>query len=224
MYEPFAFEFEAHAQSSAYNAHYDRPALLDLIGEVAGLRVLDVGCGPGLYAEELLERGATVTAFDSSPEMVKLAKNRTGQRADVRVWDLEQPLTWLLDADQDIALMALVLHHIDNRHQALSELHRVLRPGGRLVVSTVHPTDDWLRLGGSYFDRVAVEEIWQTNWHVRYWRQPLEAWIREFNDAGFLIERLVEPRPAQTMALPYPAVQKKLERAPGFIAFRLLKQ
>jgi ubiquinone/menaquinone biosynthesis C-methylase UbiE len=223
MYEPFAFEFEAHAQSSAYNAHYDRPALLDLIGEVAGLRVLDVGCGPGLYAEELLERGATVTAFDSSPEMVKLAKNRTGQRADIRIWDLEQPLTWLLDADQDIALMALVLHHIDNRHQALSELHRVLRPGGRLVVSTVHPTDDWLRLGGSYFDRVAVEETWQTNWHVRYWRQPLEAWIREFNDAGFLIERLVEPRPAETMALQYPAVQEKLEQAPGFIAFRLLK-
>jgi ubiquinone/menaquinone biosynthesis C-methylase UbiE len=224
MYEPFAFEFEAHAQSSAYNAHYDRPAVLDLIGEVAGLRVLDVGCGPGLYVEELLERGATVTAFDSSPEMVKLAKNRTGLRADVRVWDLEQPLTWLPDADQDIALMALVLHHIDNRHQALSELHRVLRPGGRLVVSTVHPTDDWLRLGGSYFDRVAVEEIWQTNWHVRYWRQPLEDWIREFNDACFLIERLVEPRPAETMALHYPAVQEKLERAPGFIAFRLLKQ
>jgi ubiquinone/menaquinone biosynthesis C-methylase UbiE len=223
MYEPFAFEFEAHAQSSAYNAHYDRPALLDLIGEVAGLRVLDVGCGPGLYAEELLERGATVTAFDSSPEMVKLAKNRTGQRADVRIWDLEQPLTWLQDEDQDIALMALVLHHIDNRHQALSELHRVLRPGGRLIVSTVHPTDDWLRLGGSYFDRVAVEETWQTNWQVRYWRQPLEAWIREFTDAGFLIERLVEPRPAETMALQYPAVQEKLEQAPGFIAFRLLK-
>jgi ubiquinone/menaquinone biosynthesis C-methylase UbiE len=223
MYEPFAFEFEAHAQSSAYNAHYDRPALLDLIGEVAGLRVLDVGCGPGLYAEELLERGATVTAFDSSPEMVKLAKNRTGQRADIRIWDLEQPLTWLPDADQDIALMALVLHHIDNRHQALSELHRVLRPGGRLIVSTVHPTDDWLRLGGSYFDRVAVEETWQTNWQVRYWRQPLEAWIREFTDAGFLIERLVEPRPAETMALQYPAVQEKLEQAPGFIAFRLLK-
>jgi ubiquinone/menaquinone biosynthesis C-methylase UbiE len=139
MYEPFAAEYEAHAEDSAYNAHYDRPAVLDLLGDIVGLRVLDVGCGPGLYTEELLERGAVVTAFDASPQMVRLARRRVGSRAEVRVWDLEQPLAWVPDAAQDVALMALVLHHIDNRSLALSELHRVLRPGGRLVVSTTHP-------------------------------------------------------------------------------------
>ncbi|MEV2237193.1 class I SAM-dependent methyltransferase [Micromonospora sp. NPDC049891] len=223
MYEPFAAEFEAHARDSAYNAHYDRPAVLDLLGDVTGVRLLDAGCGPGLYAEELLARGAAVTAFDASPEMVRLARRRLGGRADVRVWDLERPLTWLPDATQDIVLMALVIHHVEDRPAALSELHRVLRPGGHLVVSTTHPTCDWLLTGGGYFDRMRVEETWQTRWRVRYWRQPLQAWCREFTDAGFLIERLVEPQPAGTMATRHPEAHDRLVHSPGFIAFRLLK-
>jgi 2-polyprenyl-3-methyl-5-hydroxy-6-metoxy-1,4-benzoquinol methylase len=223
MYEPFAAAFERHAEDSAYNAHYDRPAMLRLLGDVRGLRVLDVGCGPGFYAEALADGGASVTAFDASPELVRRARLRVGSRADVRVWDLEQPLTWLPDEHFDVALMALVLHHIDDRAQALSEISRVLRRGGRLVLSTTHPTSDWMLLGGSYFDRGLVEETWQADWHVTYWRQPLEAWCQEFFDAGFLIERLVEPRPAATMGERYPDDRDRLERSPGFIAFSLVR-
>lgn len=222
MYEPFAAAFERHAEDSAYNAHYDRPAMLELLGDVEGLDVLDAGCGPGFYAEALVERGATVTAFDASPELVRRARSRVGSRADIRVWDLEQPLTWLPDDRVDLALMALVLHHVANRAQALSEMHRVLRPGGRLVVSTTHPTSDWMLLGGGYFERGLVEETWQADWHVRYWRQPLEAWCREFAEAGFLIERLVEPQPAETMASRHPDTYDRLSSSPGFIGFQLV--
>jgi SAM-dependent methyltransferase len=223
MYEPFAAAFERHAADGAYNAHYDRPAMLRLLGDIRGLKVLDVGCGPGFYAEALADRGASVSAFDASPDLVRRARVRVGARADVRVWDLEQPLTWLADGHFDVALMALVIHHIDDRVRALSEIHRVLRPGGRLVLSTTHPTSDWLFLGGSYFDRGVVEETWQDDWRVRYWRQPLEAWCQEFADAGFLIEKLVEPLPAATMGDKYPDDRKRLEQSPGFIAFSLLR-
>ena len=223
MYEPFAAAFEQHAGTSAYNAHYDRPAVLALLGDVAGMRVLDAGCGPGFYAEALAEAGASVTAFDASPDLVRRARLRVGSRADVRLWDLEQPLSWLSDDRFDLAVMALVIHHVRDRSQALSELHRVLRPGGRLVLSTTHPTGDWLQNGGGYFDHGLVEETWQDDWQVSYWRQPLEAWCQEFADAGFLIERLVEPRPAPTMVETHPDVHAHLEQNPGFIAFRLLK-
>jgi len=223
MYEAFADAFDEHAAGSAYNAHYDRPVVLDLVGDPDGLRVLDAGCGPGFLAAELVAAGARVTAFDASPRLVALADERLGGRANVRVWDLGSPLSWLPDETMDVAVLALVLHHLPRRDVPLAELFRVLRPGGSLVVSTPHPTADWLRLGGSYFDVTEVAETWHDEWSVTFWRQPLAAWCREFTDAGFLIERLVEHEPASTMRELYPDTHEQLSTTPGFIAFRLLR-
>ena len=67
QYDAFADEFLVHAEDGFYNAHYDRPACLSLLGDVAGKRILDAACGPGLYAAELIRRGADVVGFDQSP-------------------------------------------------------------------------------------------------------------------------------------------------------------
>lgn len=223
MYDAFAEEFADHAEGSSYNALYDRPALLELLGDVSGKDVLDAGCGPGLYAQELVRRGAQVTAFDSSAEMVRLAQARVGGTAQIRQGSLAAPLDWVADESQDVVLMALVLHHLEDRATGFRELFRVLRPGGRVVLSTVHPTSDWLRHGGSYFTSEAIEETWHGTWQVRYWRQPLGAWCDEFTDAGFVIERLVEPRPVPEMADRFPEHHEHLQRQPEFLAFRLRK-
>jgi 2-polyprenyl-3-methyl-5-hydroxy-6-metoxy-1,4-benzoquinol methylase len=66
IYDRSAAAFQQHASISAYNAHYDRPAVLAALGPVGGKRVLDAACGPGLYLRELLARGAAVSAFDAS--------------------------------------------------------------------------------------------------------------------------------------------------------------
>ena len=220
---PVADDYAAHAAISAYNALYDRPAMLDLLGPVAGKRILDVGCGPGLYAEELVQRGAEVTGLDQSPEMIALARARLGEAADFHVHDLAQPLDWLEGGSFDLAVMALVIHHLDDRVAALREIHRVLADDGALVVSTHHPSTDWRRRGGSYFDVEVIEETWSRGWQIRFWRQPLTDTCAEFAAAGFLIERLVEPRPASAMAVAYPDDFEKLQVEPGFIMFRLVK-
>jgi SAM-dependent methyltransferase len=223
MYESFADAFGEHAIDSAYNAHYDRPVVRDLVGDPTGLRLLDAGCGSGILTAELVSAGATVTAFDASPRLVDLARERLAGRAEVRVWDLSVPLTWLNDSSFDVVVLALVLHHLPRRDTALGELFRVMRPGGALVVSTTHPTADWLRLGGGFFDVTEVAETWHGDWPVTFWRQPLTSWCREFTDAGFLIERLVEHEPAASMADAYPETYAQLSTNPGFVAFRLLK-
>ena len=91
QYDSFAEDYERHAAASPYNALYDRPAVLEVLGPVDGLRVLDAGCGPGFYAEALVAGGASVVAFDQSPEMARLARRRLGDGAAVRVHDLLKP-------------------------------------------------------------------------------------------------------------------------------------
>lgn len=161
-----------------------------------------------------------MVGLDQSAEMVRLARQRVPQ-GDFRVHDLAEPLNWLTDASFDLAVMALVIHHLDDRTAALREVRRVLRPGGCLVLSTHHPTADWLRWGGSYFDVEVIDETWHRGWEARYWRQPLVATCAEIADAGFLIERLVEPSPSAEMAQADPIHFAKLNSEPAFIVFRL---
>ncbi|WP_329431156.1 class I SAM-dependent methyltransferase (plasmid) [Streptosporangium sp. NBC_01495] len=155
--------------------------------------------------------------------MVNLARQRLGAGVVVRQHDLDAPLDWLPDAGMDLAVLALVIHYVRDRVAALRELHRVLRPHGRLVLSTSHPTADWLTDGGSYFDARYVEEKWSCGLVHRFWRQPLQQWINEFTAADFVIERLVEHQPTAEMARHHSAEYGKLLREPGFIAVRLTK-
>ncbi len=225
VYDAMAAVFEQHAADGAFNAHYDRPALLDLLGAVDGLRVLDAGCGPGLYAESLVDSGADVVALDASGPMVELARARLGARAEVVQHLLGEPLPFSGDTF-DAAVCALAIHHVEDREAALRELCRVLRPGGALVLSTQHPTADWLRKGGSYFDVAVATDVWKLpggDWEVSYWREPLTSLCDAVFRAGFLIERLVEPMPAETMRERWPEYHAHLLRQPCFLHLRLLK-
>ncbi|MEJ7787588.1 MAG: class I SAM-dependent methyltransferase [Solirubrobacteraceae bacterium] len=223
QYDIFADEFDRHAQDGFYNAHLDRPACLELLGDIDGRRVLDAACGPGLYAEELVLRGAQVVGFDQSRRMVEICRARV-PTGEFRVHDLGDPLDWLPDASTDLVLLALAIEYVDDRVAALRELRRVLRPGGVLVLSRPHPTADWLRLGGSYFDMRVVDEI-RKGWALRYWVTPLQQTCEELFEAGFLIERLLEPRPSPEAVAVDPEGHRQVSQAPtGFLAFRALRR
>jgi SAM-dependent methyltransferase len=225
MYDGFAEEYLAHASDGAFNAYYDRPAVLAVLGAVRGLAVLDMGCGPGLYAQELVARGARrVVGVDGSTEMVRLASQGVDGPVSFHGQDLQAPLVWAGDGEFDVAVMALVIHHLDDRVAVLREVARVLRPGGRLVVSTHHPTGDWVRHGGSYFMVEKIRERWRRGWQVAYWRQPLDVTCEEFVAGGFLIERIHEPRPSAAMHERYPDDAAWLAVNPGFVVFSLVKR
>jgi len=153
--------------------------------------------------------------------MVEICRARVGQ-GDFRVHDLGDPIGWLPDGCVDLVLCAMAIEYVDDRVGALRELRRVLRPGGALVLSRQHPTGDWLRHGGSYFEVRTVHETWSKGWSVRYWLAPLETTCEEIFAAGFVIERLLEPRPVPEAAGIDPEEYERLGREPrGFMAFRL---
>jgi SAM-dependent methyltransferase len=224
-YDRMGQSFQQHAADSAYNAHYDRPAVLAALGPVTGRRVLDAGCGPGLYLRELLDQGAEATAFDASPVMVSLARRWAGDQVRIDRAVLGEPLPYA-DRAFDLIVCALAIHYARDRAAAFAEFWRILRPGGAAVVSTQHPVMDWLRKGGSYFQATLETDIWHTpagDQVVRFWREPLSALCSSATGAGFLIEKLIEPLPAETMRERYPEDYEKLGREPGFLILRLLK-
>ena len=224
-YDRMGVSFQQHAADSAFNAHYDRPAVLAALGPVTGRQVLDAACGPGLYLRELMERGAEVTAFDASPVMVGLARQQAAHRARVDQAVLGEPLPYR-DHAFDLVVCALAIHYARDRAAAFAEFWRVLRPGGAAVVSTQHPVMDWLRKGGSYFQTTLETDLWHTpsgDQPVHFWREPLSALCAAATGAGFLIESLIEPLPAETMRERYPAEYQQLSREPGFLILRLLK-
>jgi ubiquinone/menaquinone biosynthesis C-methylase UbiE len=222
QYDVFADEFLEHARAGFYNAHYDRPACLELLGDVAGRTVLDVACGPGLYSEHLAAHGAKVIGLDQSARMVELCRQRVPTGV-FRVHHLADSIDWLQDHSVDLVLFALALEYVDDRTSALRELRRVLRPEGALVLSRQHPTGDWLRHGGNYFDVRVIEEVWSRGWRLRYWLTPLERTCEELYEAGFLIERLVEPRPvAEAAEIDRDAYQRLSREPSGFLAIRAL--
>ena len=69
-YTALADAYAARIGTKAHNAFYERPATLTLVPEVAGKTVLDAGCGPGVYTEWLLNKGAKVVAFDANERML----------------------------------------------------------------------------------------------------------------------------------------------------------
>lgn len=226
-YEFLAEAYAARIDTKPHNAFYERPATLSLLPEVKGKRVLDAGCGPGVYSEWLLDHGAHVVALDASPRMVELARTRTGGRADVRVADLEAPLSFLPDASFDVVLSPLVLEYVRDWRAVLAEFQRVLGSGGCLIVSVTHPFFDSTYFATrAYFDIELVHAEW-TGFGPRVrmptYRRSLEETLNPFAETGFLIERVLEPRPTADFAAADPRHYEELMQRPCFLCIRATK-
>jgi len=198
-YDGFAAAYSASNENNLFNAYYARPEMIRLAGDVAGLEILDAGCGSGPLMEALRGKDAVVSGFDLSPAMVELARQRLGEDADVRVADLGAPLPYPGDTF-DLVGASLALHYVKDWDSALAELRRVLKPGGRLIVSIIHPTVYAIVYPeADYFALTQYSEDYDfgegTVW-MTYWHRPLQDVINTFITAGFGIKTVTEPPPA----------------------------
>ncbi len=205
-------------QTNVYNAAYERPAVREMLGDVRGLDVLDAGAAAGENSAWLAAQGARVVALDASAAMVQLARTRLGDAATVLHADLARPLP-LADASFDVVLSSLTLHYLEDWLPPLRELARVLRNGGRLVLSTHHPalTDD---PAADYHAVRLIEEEWGTVGtpvSVRYYHRPLERIVGDVLAAGFTLRALREPRPVAEAGGRDPVVAAKLRTRPWFL-------
>lgn len=227
-YQSLAEAYAARIDTKPHNAYYERPATLSLLPDVKGKRVLDAGCGPGVYAEWLADHGAEVVAFDVSAKMVQFARERLGAKAQVLQADLDQPLDFLPDSSFDLVLSALALDYVRDWDKTFNEFYRVLRQPGRLVFSVGHPFAEFILHGaGSYFETELVDSEWTgfgTPVRVPSYRRPLGAVINPLLEAGFVLERILEPIPTEQFKQKAPQYYQELSRQPGFLCVRAVKR
>jgi ubiquinone/menaquinone biosynthesis C-methylase UbiE len=195
-YDSFAESYSSDNESNLLNAYYERPAMIDLAGDVNGHRILDAGCGAGPLSAALRAKGAIVTGFDASPAMVELARQRLGDDADLHVADVSQPLPFADGAFDDV-VASLVLHYLPDWTAPLAELRRVVKPGGRLILSVNQPLIYKLAEPNADYFAVTQHSAEYTfsgqSAVLTYWHRPLHAMTAAFTEAGFRISVISEP-------------------------------
>lgn len=223
-YDSIADTYAGRIDEAPYNAFYERPAMFGAMPSVAGARILDAGCGNGWYAEQLLSRGADVDAIDASLSMVEHARKRlahqltTGQgRLSIQHADLMNELPFG-DARFDGIVSPLVLHYIADWRPTLREFRRVLKRDGWLLFSTHHPANEMVLFAPeNYFKVEHIIDTWEWLGKVEFYRRPLMEISSSLADAGFVIERLVEPMPTDEFRAAKPQSYGELLRNPAFL-------
>jgi SAM-dependent methyltransferase len=115
------------------------PAMAGWFGDLTGRRALDLGCGTGRHTRTLIEAGASVIAADLTHAMLKRARAKLADRAVgwLRL-ALPGPLPFP-DTTFDIVVLGLVAEHLNDLDGTMIEVARVLVPGGRCLLSALHP-------------------------------------------------------------------------------------
>lgn len=188
----------------------EEPLVDQLLGDLRGLTVADIGCGTGRHTIRLAEAGALVQAIDFSEAMLQHAKRKRGAfEIPFRVHNLSTPLPF---ADQmfDRVICALVMDHISDLGLLFSEMHRVCRHSGFVVISVMHPALMLRGVQARFRDPETGRET-RPESHPHQLSDYVMAAVR----AGFTIDHLSEHFADETLA-------NRLERARKYVGWPLL--
>jgi SAM-dependent methyltransferase len=223
-YNNIAEWYDQYLQERPIYSEVILPNLLTLVGDVAGQSVCDLACGQGWVAREMARRGARVIGLDVAPNMLALARHYE-ELAPLGVRYVEgdaQIAKQLVEREFSGCICVMALINIPDVRATFRSVARILQPEGWFVFVITHPCfvtphAEWIplpdpehaygRVVTGYFD----ERWWYSansdgvRSRVPDYHRMLSTYLNELSDAGFVLERVVEPRPAG----------RQLERVPG---------
>lgn len=164
------------------------PVVRAWFGDPAGLVVADVGCGTGRHTDWLVRAGAKVVAVDASEGMLERARARVGAHPGAVLCRHALPARLpLYDGACDAVLCALVGEHLTDLDAAFAEFARVLRPGGMMVFTALHPAMNLRGLTARFFDPTTGGEV-----RVEAFEYTMSDYLMPMIRAGLVPEEIVE--------------------------------
>lgn len=173
------------------------------LGEVQGRRVLDLGCGTGRHALWLAQQGAEVVAVDFSAGMLAEAQNKPGaDRVEFVELDLTEPLPY--SAEFDLVVSGLVLEHLQELQPFFAAAYQTLKPGGRAVISGMHPAMFLRGAQARFTDDPETEELVMPGSLAH----SVSGFVMAAIQAGFQIEEISEHSPDVKFAEAFPRAER----------------
>jgi ubiquinone/menaquinone biosynthesis C-methylase UbiE len=239
-WESIADEWVAHADVNDYRNDFLMPQMFAMLGDVKGLRILDLGCGEGGYSRELARRGAQVVGIDGSRRLIEIARERTGDGLPIEFHHLNvSRLDDIAGGMFDRVVASMSFMDVEDYAAAVSEVARVLRLDGELHMSITHPcfqtrVSKWMKdeagkasffIVDHYFARAAWEERMSREFRRPVLRRhrPLEDYMTAPIQAGLVLTKFHEPCPSDE-DLKKSSRFWKLQRIPYFLFLKWTKR
>jgi ubiquinone/menaquinone biosynthesis C-methylase UbiE len=226
------------------------PAFFNMLPEISGLNGLDIGCGEGYNTRLAAKKGAKLTAIDISEAFIKHAREtelRDPLGIDYKIANgTELPFP---DDNFDFAIATMSLMDMANNERAITEAHRVIKPGGFFQFSIIHPFTansdfEWVknekgkRIGvivKNYFNQLngeleewifgaAPKEITDTmrKFKIPRFTRTLSGWLNLLIETGFILEEFCEPHAEDKVLKEHPEEHDSLI-VPYFLIVRCRK-
>ena len=196
-----------------YALGYARESELNLLGNVEGKKIVELGCGGAENSITLAKKGGNCTGVDMSLEQLEIAKHlmiENKVKIELIQGDIES-LTMFDDEIFDIAISIFALDWMQDLNAAFKEAYRVLKPNGVFVFSTQHPIYNLLgaeeldlkklKIAQSYFEKEWTFND-STGIDLRVHASKISDIINGLIRIGFNIESILEPKPLETEVIP----------------------
>lgn len=247
FYKLRAKEYAAHVRNpkdSVYHSYYEKPTMYALLPNLEGKTVLSVGCGSGEDSIYLKRQGAAKSVgIDMSDEMIKIAQNSYPE-CEFHIMDMEA--IDFPDNSFDFVYSSLAIHYVEDWGKVFEHIFCILKPNSSFLFSCGHPlwfamddngseecftrtlqiseTTDTreVKITGDYFaKRKTIDALGKNT--ANTWTMPIGDIAGAAADAGFLIERFVDPRPLEELKEIDPQTYYRLSKIPEFLIFKLRK-